>query len=101
MGLLAFPAMLRHGYDVRLSAGVVCAGGCLGILIPPSHHADPLWRDGGRLAGAALCRRASFPGLMLAGMYIVYVMIRALLNPSLAPPLPPEERNVPFGTVVL
>ena len=59
MGLLAFPAMLRAGYDVKLSAGVVCAGGCLGILIPPSHHADPLRRHGGRLGRAALCRGAS------------------------------------------
>ena len=56
MGLLALPAMLKAGYDTKLSAGVVAAGGCLGILIPPEHHADPLWRHGEHLRGEALCR---------------------------------------------
>ena len=54
MGLLAFPAMLRAGYDIKLSAGVITAGGCLGILIPPSVHAHPLRRDGGRVGRPAL-----------------------------------------------
>jgi tripartite ATP-independent transporter DctM subunit len=99
MGLLAFPAMLRHGYDVKLSAGVVCAGGCLGILIPPSIMLILYGATAG-VSPVQLYAGAFFPGLMLAGMYIVYVMIRAILNPSLAPALPPEERNVPFLTVV-
>lgn len=99
MGLLAFPAMLRHGYDVRLSAGVVCAGGCLGILIPPSIMLILYGATAG-VSPVQLYAGALFPGLMLAGMYIVYVMIRAIINPSLAPPLPPEERRVPIATIV-
>ena len=99
MGLLAFPAMLRHGYDVRLSAGVVCAGGCLGILIPPSIMLILYGATAG-VSPVQLYAGAFFPGLMLAGMYMVYVMIRALINPALAPPLPPEERNVPVATII-
>ncbi len=99
MGLLAFPAMLRQGYDVKLSAGVVCAGGCLGILIPPSIMLILYGATAG-VSPVQFYAGALFPGLMLAGMYMAYVMIRAMLNPSLAPPLPKEERNVPFSTVV-
>ncbi len=99
MGLLAFPAMLRHGYDVKLSAGIVCAGGCLGILIPPSIMLILYGATAG-VSPVQLYAGAFFPGLMLAGMYMAYVMIRAILNPSLAPPLPPEERNVPLFTVI-
>ncbi len=99
MGLLAFPAMLRHGYDVKLSAGVVCAGGCLGILIPPSIMLILYGATAG-VSPVQLYAGAFFPGLMLAGMYIIYVMARAILNPALAPPLPPEERNVPVFTIV-
>jgi tripartite ATP-independent transporter DctM subunit len=98
MGLLAFPAMLRHGYDVRLSAGVVCAGGCLGILIPPSIMLILYGATAG-VSPVQLYAGALFPGLMLTGLYLAYVIIRAMLNPSLAPPLPKEERNVPFLTV--
>jgi tripartite ATP-independent transporter DctM subunit len=99
MGLLAFPAMLKQGYDVRLSAGVVCAGGCLGILIPPSIMLILYGATAG-VSPVQLYAGAFFPGLMLAGMYMVYVIIRALINPALAPPLPPEERNVPLTTIV-
>jgi tripartite ATP-independent transporter DctM subunit len=99
MGLLAFPAMLRHGYDIKLSAGVVCAGGCLGILIPPSVMLILYGATAG-VSVVKLYAGAFFPGLMLAGLYILYVMGRAILNPSLAPKLPPEERNVPFTTVL-
>jgi len=98
MGLLAFPVMLRNGYDVRLSAGVVCAGGCLGILIPPSIMLILYGATAG-VSPVQLYAGALFPGLMLAGLYIAYVMIRAMLNPKLAPPLPVEERNVPVATV--
>jgi len=100
MGLLAFPAMLRNGYDVRLSAGVVCAGGCLGILIPPSIMLILYGATAG-VSPVQLYAGALFPGLMLAGLYILYVMARAILNPKLAPPMPKEERNVPFATVVV
>ena len=91
MGLLAFPAMLRAGYDTRLSAGVICAGGCLGILIPPSVMLILYGATAG-VSVVKLYAAAFFPGLMLAGMYMVYVVIRVLINPSLAPKLPPELR---------
>ena len=99
MGLLAFPAMLRYGYDERLAAGVICAGGCLGILIPPSIMLILYGATAG-VSVVKLYAGAFFPGLMLAALYIGYVMIRAWLNPSLAPPLPKSERNVPLLTVL-
>jgi len=100
MGLLAFPAMLKAGYDVKLSAGVVCAGGCLGILIPPSVLLIVYAATAG-VSAVKLYAAAFIPGLMLASLYIVYVIIRAMLNPSLAPKLPPEQTNVPLGEIVL
>ncbi|MGE0737434.1 MAG: TRAP transporter large permease subunit [Alphaproteobacteria bacterium] len=100
MGLLAYPAMLRAGYDPKLSAGVVCAGGCLGILIPPSVMLILYGATAG-VSVVKLYAGAFFPGLMLAGMYILYVIIRTALNPKLAPKLPKEERNVPVGTIIL
>jgi TRAP-type mannitol/chloroaromatic compound transport system permease large subunit len=92
MGLLAYPAMLRAGYDPKLSAGVVCAGGCLGILIPPSVMLILY----GAVASESVPRLyagAFLPGVMLAAMYMVYVLIRAVLNPKLAPKLPAAERE--------
>jgi tripartite ATP-independent transporter DctM subunit len=99
MGLLALPAMLRAGYDVKLSAGVICAGGCLGILIPPSVMLILYGATAG-VSVVKLYAGAFFPGLMLASLYMIYTMIMSLLNPSLAPKLPLEERNVPFLKVV-
>ena len=99
MGLLAFPAMLRQGYDVRLSAGVVCAGGCLGILIPPSIMLILYGATAG-VSPVQLYAGAFFPGLMLAGLYMAYVMIRVLINPALAPPMPKAERNFPYTTIL-
>jgi len=99
MGLLAFPAMLRAGYDPRLAAGVVCAGGCLGILIPPSI----MFILYGATTGTSVARlyaAAFLPGLGLAFLYMLYVMVLATLRPAVAPQLPPEERNVPLATVV-
>jgi tripartite ATP-independent transporter DctM subunit len=98
MGLLAFPAMLRHGYDVKLSAGVVCAGGCLGILIPPSIMLILYGATAG-VSPVQLYAGALFPGLMLAGLYTIYVIARCIINPSLAPQLPKSERDVPFATI--
>ncbi len=95
MGLLALPAMLRAGYDVRVSAGTITAGGCLGILIPPS----VLLIVYGATAGVSVVKLyagAFFPGLMLAGLYIGYVIILAKLKPHLAPPLTAEQRRVPL-----
>jgi tripartite ATP-independent transporter DctM subunit len=99
MGLLAFPAMLRAGYDVRLSAGVVCAGGCLGILIPPSILLIVYAATAG-VSAVKLYAAAFIPGLVLTVFYIVYVIARATINPALAPKLPPEETNVPLGKVM-
>lgn len=99
MGLLAFPAMLRSGYDVKISAGVVCAGGCLGILIPPSVMLILYGATAG-VSVVKLYAGAFFPGIMLASLYVLYVVIMSMLNPKLAPRLPPEERNVPMGQVV-
>ena len=98
MGLLAFPAMLRAGYDIRLSAGVVCAGGCLGILIPPSVMLILYGATAG-VSVPKLYAGALFPGLMLAGLYMVYVIIRCTLDPSLAPKLPPEQRAKSVGEI--
>ena len=101
MGLLAFPQMMKAGYDVRLASGVTCAGGCLGILIPPSILLIVYGAQAG-VSTVRLYSAAIIPGFMLAGMYITYVIVRAVMNPSLAPPLPKEQANVPFwGTVKL
>ncbi len=99
MGLLAFPAMLRAGYDVKLSAGVVCAGGCLGILIPPSILLIVYAATAG-VSAVKLYAAAFIPGFMLAGFYIIYVITRAVINPALAPKLPPEQTNVPTRDVM-
>ena len=99
MGLLAFPAMLRAGYDTKLAAGVVCAGGCLGILIPPSILLIVYAATAG-VSAVKLYAAALIPGFMLAGFYILYVISRAILNPKLCPKLPREMTDVPFATVV-
>jgi tripartite ATP-independent transporter DctM subunit len=99
MGLLAFPAMLRAGYDVRLSAGVICAGGCLGILIPPSILLIVYAATAG-VSAVKLYAAAFIPGFMLAGLYVVYIIARAIINPALAPKLPAEETNVPTREVM-
>ena len=100
MGLLAFPQMLKAGYDVRLASGVVCAGGCLGILIPPSIMLIVYAAMAG-LSVVQLYATAILPGFMLAGMYCVYVMILAVFKPHLAPPLPKERGAVPVMQVVV
>src|SRR5215217_2360194 len=93
MGLLALPAMLRAGYSVQLSAGAITAGGCLGILIPPS----VLLIVYGATAGVSVVKLyagAFLPGIMLATLYVGYVIVLAKLKPKLAPPLPESERGV-------
>jgi TRAP-type mannitol/chloroaromatic compound transport system permease large subunit len=93
MGLLAFPAMLKAGYNVRLAAGAVTAGGTLGILIPPS----VLLILYGATAGVSVVQLyagAFFPGIMLASLYVVWIIANAKLRPSIAPPLSAEDRRV-------
>jgi tripartite ATP-independent transporter DctM subunit len=99
MGLLAFPAMLRAGYDTKLAAGVVCAGGCLGILIPPSILLIVYAATAG-ISAVKLYAAAFFPGLMLAVMYVVYIIARAVINPALCPKLPKEQMDVPLKVVL-
>jgi tripartite ATP-independent transporter DctM subunit len=99
MGLLAMPAMLRAGYDHKLSAGVICAGGTLGILIPPSVMLILY----GAVAGVSVVKlyaAAFIPGFGLTAAYIAYIILLATWKPELAPKLPPEERSAPLGTVL-
>src|SRR6187402_1452805 len=93
MGLLAFPAMLRAGYNTKVAAGAITAGGCLGILIPPS----VLLIVYGAVAGVSVVKLyagAFGPGIMLAALYVGFVIILAKLRPDLMPPLPLSERAV-------
>jgi TRAP-type mannitol/chloroaromatic compound transport system permease large subunit len=93
MGLLAFPAMLRAGYNTQVAAGSITAGGCLGILIPPS----VLLIVYGATAGVSVVQLyagAFFPGIMLAALYVGYVIVLAKLKPKLMPPLAAEEARV-------
>ncbi len=100
MGLLAFPAMLRAGYDKKLSSGVVCAGGCLGILIPPSVLLIVYAAIAG-ISAVRLYAGAFIPGFMLAGLYLAYVVTVATIKPSLAPKLPKSDlEDVTFGQIV-
>ncbi len=93
MGLLAFPAMLKAGYNVKVAAGAVTAGGCLGILIPPS----VLLIVYGAVAGVSVVQLyagAFLPGFMLAALYVGYLIVLAKWKPSLMPPLAESERRV-------
>lgn len=100
MGLLAFPAMLRAGYDVKLAAGVICAGGCLGILIPPSIMLILYGATAG-VSVVQLYAAAFIPGIFLASMYIAYAIGIAILKPEVAPRLPPDAVKVPLGIIAL
>lgn len=95
MGLLALPAMLRAGYSVQLSAGAITAGGCLGILIPPSVMLIVYGATAG-VSVVKLYAGAFFPGIMLATLYVVYVVLIAKWKPHLAPPMSAEDRIVPL-----
>jgi TRAP-type mannitol/chloroaromatic compound transport system permease large subunit len=93
MGLLAFPAMLKAGYNVKVAAGAITAGGCLGILIPPSVMLIVY----GAVAGVSVVQLyagAFLPGIMLATLYIGYIIVLAAWKPQLMPPLPESERRV-------
>ncbi len=97
MGLLAFPAMANANYNKSFASGVICAGGTLGILIPPSIMLI-VYAAIADLSPLRLYAAAVFPGLMLAGLYIVYVIIRATISPSIAPK--PRAEEVPPVTKI-
>ena len=99
LGVMAAPAMKRSGYDIRLSAGAIAAGGTLGILIPPSVMLIVMGPVVG-VPATDLFAAAVLPGLVLALLYIVYTLVRSYLNPALGPALPMEERAESLGEVV-
>jgi tripartite ATP-independent transporter DctM subunit len=99
MGLMAGPAMIKARYDPKLSAGSIAAGGTLGILIPPSVMLVVM----GPIVGVSIVQlfaAALIPGVMLAGLYITYTLIRSFVNPKLGPPLPMDERATSYWQVV-
>jgi tripartite ATP-independent transporter DctM subunit len=100
LGIMAAPMMIKSGYDARMSAGAITAGGTLGILIPPSVMLVVM----GPVLGVSVLQlyAAAFgPGFLLAGMYMVYTMVRSHLNPSLGPPVPENEREKSLKKIVV
>ena len=100
MGMLAFPQMIKAGYDTRLAAGVVCAGGCLGILIPPSIMLI-VYGAMASLSVVKLYAAAMIPGVLLAGMYVLYVIAVGIVKPRMAPPLPKGEGDVGMRVLIV
>ncbi len=96
MGLLAMPVMLKHGYNKELASGVVCAGGTLGILIPPSIMLVVM-ADQSALSVGKLFAGAIVPGLILSGLYVGYILIRCYFKPEDGPPLSLDERKLVSG----
>jgi len=84
MALIALPSMLKAGYDQKLSSGVIAAGGTLGILIPPSILLI-VYSATASVSVVKMYAAALIPGFLLAGLYVVYVIVRAIINPSLCP----------------
>jgi len=97
MGLLAFPAMAKADYNKQFASGVICAGGTLGILIPPSIMLI-VYAAIAEMSPLRLYAAAMFPGLLLASFYILYVLVRAGLNPSIAPT--PKMEHAPSTRVI-
>jgi tripartite ATP-independent transporter DctM subunit len=98
LGIMAGKPMIRSGYDVKLSSGLIAAGGTLGILIPPSIMLvvmGPVLE----IPVTSLFAAAILPGVMLATLFTLYAMLRCWINPSLGPPLPPELRATSMGEV--
>ncbi len=92
LGLLTLPTLIRRGYDKGIACGAICASGTLGQIIPPSLILI-LLSDIMQLSVGTLFAAAVMPGLMLAGLYIVYLLVRGWMNPNLMPPIPLEERS--------
>jgi tripartite ATP-independent transporter DctM subunit len=99
LGIMASPIMVKTGYDGALSAGTITAGGTLGILIPPSVMLIVMGPVLG-VSVADLYAAAFGPGFLLAGIYVVYLMVRSFLNPKLGPPIPKEERVHGIGKIL-
>jgi tripartite ATP-independent transporter DctM subunit len=95
LGLVALPQMLRLGYDRKLAIGTICAGGSLGSMIPPS-IVLVIYGLTVNVSIGDLFSAAVLPGLMMSGFYIAYILIRCYFNPSLGPPAPAEDRDIPF-----
>ncbi|QQP93344.1 TRAP transporter large permease subunit (plasmid) [Skermanella sp. TT6] len=95
LGLIALPQMMRLGYDRKLAIGIICAGGSLGTMIPPSVVLIVYGLTAG-VSISELFLASALPGLLLAAFYIAYVMIRCILNPALAPRPPRAELDIPF-----
>ena len=98
MGLLAWPAMIKAGYDKKFASGVICAGGCLGILIPPSIMLI-VYAVIAQLSPLRLFAAAMLPGLLLAGLYIVYSITLAIIKPEVAPK--PKAEEIPETSVII
>jgi tripartite ATP-independent transporter DctM subunit len=98
MGLLAWPAMIKAGYDKKFASGIICAGGCLGILIPPSIMLI-VYAVIAQLSPLRLFAAAMFPGLLLAGLYIIYAVSLAIIKPEVAPK-PRAEDIPPVGKIL-
>jgi len=97
LGLIALPAMLQRGYSKEISCGAVCAGGTLGILIPPSVMLV-FYGPTANIGVGKLFMAAFMPGFLLSGLYMTYIVVRCYLNPALAPAVPLAERSVPART---
>jgi len=99
LALIGLPAMINRGYDRSLAAGCVCAGGSLGILIPPSIMLV-VYGPMAQLSVGRLFFGAFMPGFLLSGLYMGYIIIRCLLQPNLAPPVPASERQASMSVKV-
>ena len=98
MGLLAWPAMVKHGYDKSFASGIICAGGCLGILIPPSIMLI-VYAVIAQLSPLRLFAAAMLPGLLLASLYITYAIVLAMIKPEVAPK--PKAEEIPATSVIV
>ena len=99
LGIMAAPIMIKTGYDAKLSAGAITAGGTLGILVPPSVMLIVMGPVLG-VSVADLYSAAFGPGFLLAGIYLVYLMVRSFINPKLGPPVPKEDRITDIGAIL-
>jgi len=99
LGIMAGPIMIKTGYDAKLSAGAITAGGTLGILIPPSVMLIVMGPVLG-VSVADLYAAAFGPGFLLAGIYLVYLIGRSFVNPKLGPPVPKEERVTDIALIL-